>query len=372
MTSRNGYMLAGRRGRPGYDWWWHSLVGINERTGQLQPFFIEYFVINPALGKDVIVLGQLPENRSAGVRPSYAMVMAGFRGTESKAQIHNYYPVREFSADQHQMNVRIASNYATETRIVGSVLLTPEEAAAHPEFMSDPGEMSWDLVAEKVLSYSVGYGTSPLFRRVGAFKMSWHVAGMLTRYSGTIRCNGQVYRVEPESSCGYQDKNWGTDFTNPWVWLNCNCFTDRSSRQKLKRTSLVVGGARPVAFGVPLSRCVLVAFYHEGKLYEFNFSKFWTRSHQRFSCPVTDTSVGWDVEAWDTNMRIEIHFTCPRKAMLMLNYENPAGVKRHQSLWNGGLAAGIVQLYRRQGMAWDEVGTFEGELGGCEYGEHSS
>ena len=56
MNSRNGYMLSGKRSRRGYDWWWHSLVGVNARTGEKQPFFIEYYVINPALGGDKVTI----------------------------------------------------------------------------------------------------------------------------------------------------------------------------------------------------------------------------------------------------------------------------------------------------------------------------
>ncbi|MDP3721147.1 MAG: hypothetical protein Q8R09_01690, partial [Anaerolineaceae bacterium] len=73
MDDRNRYMLKGKLARRGYDWWWHSLVAINAKTGQKQPFFIEYYVINPALGGDKVIAGQLPENKAKGIKPSYAM-----------------------------------------------------------------------------------------------------------------------------------------------------------------------------------------------------------------------------------------------------------------------------------------------------------
>jgi hypothetical protein len=370
MGDRNAYMLAGRRACHGYDWWWHSFVGINAKSGEPQPFFIEYFVINPALGNTTVVPGQLAANKAKGVRPSYAMIKAGLWGDGRKAQIHNLYPISDFSADRSRMDVRIGTNIATESHLSGSVSLRSEVASAHPELMSDPGEMSWDLKAEKVLSYSVGYGASRLFRTIDAFQMYWHVAGMLTRYEGRIACNGAEYRVERESSCAYQDKNWGSDYTNPWVWLNCNSFSRRGTGRKLERTSLVVGGARPVVFGRALPRRLLVAFYCEGDLHEFNFSKFWTASRQRFDCPVSADTVEWNIDAWNRRTRVEIHFSCPRATMLSVNYENPSGEKRHNALWNGGYASGSVRLSRRTASGWDEVGTFDGEYGGCEYGEH--
>lgn len=370
MDDRNGYMLKGVLRRRGYDWWWHSLIGINENTGEKQPFFIEYYVINPALGSDRVIPGQLPENRQKGIKPSYAMLKAGTWGTGRATQIHNLYPINDFSAEFDKMNVRIGEHTATETRLKGSVKLTPAEAAAHPEYMSDAGEMRWDLKAEKVLPYSVGFGTSPFFRAINAFQMYWHAAGMFTRYEGSITFNGEKYRVEPESSAGYQDKNWGGDYTSPWVWLNCNNFTSRSSGQKLTRTSLDCGGAQPVVFGFSLPRRMLIAFYHEGKLHEFNFSKVWTNPHQVFTCPITPEKVEWNLTAWNNTGKIEIHFSCPRETMLNVNYENPDGLKRHNQLWNGGYAKGTVTLYDKVDGKYVKVDDFDGEMGGCEYGEY--
>lgn len=36
--SRQGYMLKGASARHGYDWWWHSLVGVSKKTGQKNHF----------------------------------------------------------------------------------------------------------------------------------------------------------------------------------------------------------------------------------------------------------------------------------------------------------------------------------------------
>lgn len=373
MDDRNRYMLKGKLARRGYDWWWHSLVAINAKTGQKQPFFIEYYVINPALGGDKAIAGQLPENKARGIKPSYAMLKAGRWGTadgQPATQINNLYPITAFKADFTKMEVSIGTHTANETHLKGSVKLSKEEAAAHPEYMSDAGEMSWDLKAEKVLPYSVGFGTSPFFININAFQMYWHAAGMYTRYSGTITFNGELYNVEPETSCGYQDKNWGGDYTSPWVWLNCNNFTSRSTGKKLANTALDCGGAQPVVFGVSLPRRMLIAFYHEGELFEFNFSKVWTNPHQVFDCPITKEFVGWNLTAWNNKGKIEIHFKCPRETMLNVNYENPDGLKRHNSLWNGGYAAGSVTLWRKVGGEYVKVDDFDGDLGGCEYGEY--
>ena len=369
-ASRNGYMLGGSLRDHGYDWWWHSLVGVHAETGERRPFFIEYYVINPALGGSEPVFGQLPENRAAGVKPAYAMLKAGTWGQDSAAQIHNFYGIDEFEADPKWMNVRIGQHTATETHLRGAVELSAADAEAHPEYMSGAGTMSWDLRAMKLLSYSVGPGASRPMRAVEAFAMFWHVQGMLTRYEGEILFNGETYIVSPETSAGYQDKNWGSDYTNPWVWLNCNNLVSRSSGKQLMRTSLDVGGGEPILFGHRLPRKLLIAFYHEGELYEFNFSKLHTRPWQEFNVTVAKARMRWEIVATTRRAKIGIDFSCPRDHMLLVNYEDPAGRKDHNQLWNGGHASGVVKLYRRQGRDFVLVDTFDGELGGCEYGEH--
>ena len=284
---------------------------LTPRRVKKRPFFIEYYVINPALGSDKVIPGQLPENRAKGIKPSYAMLKAGAWGTlsgEKASQIHNMYPINQFKADFTKMEVSIGPHTANETHLKGSVKLTKEEATAHPEYMSDAGEMSWDLKAEKVLPYSVGFGTSPFFVNINAFLMYWHAAGMYTRYSGTILFNGQQYNVEPDTCAGYQDKNWGGDYTSPWVWLNCNNFTNRATGKKMVNTGLDCGGAQPVVFGMSLPRRMLIAFYLEGKLHEFNFSKVWTGPQQVFDNPITKESVGWNLTAWNKTGKIENPF----------------------------------------------------------------
>ena len=61
--SKNGYRLNKFSNKNGYDWWWHSFVATHAETGELKPFFIEYYVINPGLWKGQIIFGQKKVNR---------------------------------------------------------------------------------------------------------------------------------------------------------------------------------------------------------------------------------------------------------------------------------------------------------------------
>jgi tocopherol cyclase len=377
---RNGYMLDPQSGvefgytqnpltTNGYDWWWHSFVGRSRTTGKQQPFFIEYYVINPGLGGPLPILGQDPANKAAGRRPSYAMIKAGTWAENASAEINNYYGIADLDAAIEYMDVRIGPNTASEVHLTGAVFMSAATAAAHPEYMSDAGEMEWDLTVDKTLTYSVGYATSDIVRNLNAFQMFWHVQGMKAEYAGTVTFNGEVFDVIPGQSYGYQDKNWGNDLTNPWIWLNCNNFKSATTGKALPMTSLDVGGGEPVAFGIPLGRKVLVAFHHDNTMYEWNF----TKELQWQSAVVTEssTSLRWQISAEDLSNKIVIDFSAPKSRSLKVDYENPRGEKKHNNLWNSGWASGTVTLYSRAWWGgWRKIDTFVGSMGGAEYGQY--
>ena len=89
-NNRNACQLYGGQARQGYDWWWHNFTAINDKTGEEKPFYIEYFLCNPASGGKLPVFGQLPKNKEKGVRPSYLMVNVGTWG-ENPRQFHRFF-----------------------------------------------------------------------------------------------------------------------------------------------------------------------------------------------------------------------------------------------------------------------------------------
>ena len=100
--------------------------------------------------------------------------------------------------------------------------------------------------------------------------------------------------------------------------------------------------------------------------YSNSLLKFWTGSRQSFECAVEPDKVRWRISAKTFTHRIEIDFWCPAEEMLLMNYENPDGVKNHHSLWNGGTARGTVRLFQRDRL----IGEFLGSRGGGEYGAY--
>ena len=57
---------------------------------------------------------------------------------------------------------------------------------------------------------------------------------MKTAFEGKVVLNGEEYIVSKEDSYGYADKNWGRDFTSPWVWLASSDLTSKTTGEKLK------------------------------------------------------------------------------------------------------------------------------------------
>ena len=376
--TRNACMLRGPLAHHGYDWWWHSFTAQDAQTGEDKPFFIEFFVCNPALSEaahdhaaaDEPILGQLAANQEAGRRPSYLMVKAGCWG-EDHCQLHRFFAWKD--VDIHMdapYHVKAADCEAGETILKGSICITPEEAQDHPEWMCDAGELTWDLTIDKQIAFNVGYGASKPLRDAEAFAMYWHAEGMKSAFSGTITYNGRKYDVIPDRSFGYADKNWGRDFTSPWVWLSSNCLKSKKTGVMLKNSVFDIGGGRPKIYFVPLDRRLLGVFYYEGKEYDFNFSHMWLNVKTEFSFDEDDEQVHWHVRQENSHAVMESEIHCRKKDMLLVNYEAPDGTKKHNRLWNGGNGWGTIKLYDKKRGELVLVDEVEATHIGCEYGEY--
>jgi hypothetical protein len=294
------------------------------------------------------------------------MVKAGTWGTDH-CQLHRFFAWKDVELHgAAPYRIEAADCLAGETVLKGSIAITPEEAAAHPEWMCDAGELSWDLTIDKQIAFNVGYGASKPLRDAEAFAMYWHAEGMKSAYSGTVTFNGRKYTVSPEKSYGYADKNWGKDFTTPWVWISSCNLTSEVTGRRLSDSVFDIGGGKPKVGPMALPRQLLSAFWYEGRAFEFNFSKFWTGCRTRFRCHETDTQIVWHVEQRTWVNRMVTDIVCEKADMLLVNYEAPNGLKRHNRLWNGGNGYGTVCLYRH-GRLLDRIHV---ENAGCEYGEY--
>ncbi len=370
---KNKYMLEGDLAEEGYDWWWHSFTGYNKKTGEPKSFFIEYYLINPALGGSDVVYGQLLENKEVGIRPSYMMVKAGALG-DKPVQLHRFFPWDEVEVSKAvSFEVKAGDCLCNENRIVGNVKLTKKEAKEHPEYMCDGGSMSWDLFIDKQVAFNVGVGTDKAVRDIAKYEMAWHAEGIKSAYGGTVTLGKEEYVVRPDDCYGYADKNWGRDYTVPWIWLSSNNLYSRISGKKLENSAFVIGGGRPVVGSVEIEGQLLGAVWYEGQSFEFNFAKPLTLPKTQFRVVEGKNKVTWKIIQQTPTAKVYTSIECLKSEMLNNNYENPNGDIVHNKLWLGGTGTGYIKIYERSAdglkLDWKLLDYLEVENCGCEYGE---
>lgn len=377
---RDRFMLQGKLAEQGYDLWWHSFTGHNSKTGEERAFFVVFYTINPALGKEEPVWGQTEEHQKNHVKPSYMMVKVGCWG-EHPLQLHRFFAWDDMTVKEDAPYLISADNcFCSETRTLGMVDVSQEEAEMHPEYMSDAGRMYWDLTMDKKIAFNVGYGANESLRDAEPFDMFWHCEGMKTAFEGKVVLNGEEYLVSKEDSYGYADKIWGRDFTNPWVWLSSNDLTRKSTGEKLTDSAFVIGGGRPKVGSRTLENQLMGAMWYEGEAFEFNFAKVWTLTKTKFKCKETKNHVVWRVVQETPMSKMCTEISCKKEEMLFANYETPDGEKRHDHLWNGGNGSGTIRLYRkhlrlkkdgdRKKWDWELVDEITVAHAGCEYGQY--
>ncbi|MDY5705171.1 MAG: tocopherol cyclase family protein [Lachnospiraceae bacterium] len=371
--NRDVSMLKGQLANNGYDWWWHSFTGKNKFTGEERSFFIEFFTINPELGGKEPVLGQLPANKENGKKPSYLMVKVGTWGKDA-CQLHRFFGWDQVNIKTEAPFLISADNcFLSETRTLGRVEISPEVAESHPEYLTDAGAMTWDLKIDKKIAFNVGYGAGKMLRDMDAFQMFWHAEGMKTAFSGEVVFNGTQYEVSPETCYGYADKNWGSDFTSPWIWLSSNDVVSKITGKRLENTVFDIGGGRPKVGPLTIENTVLSAFWYEGQAYEFNFSKFWTLTKTVMKTKETKSKMIWRILQETPVAKMLIQVECPKSEMLKIRYESPDGAFRHKNLWNGGTGEAEIKLYKKNislknKWEWELVDYMEAHHVGCEYG----
>lgn len=364
IADKNLYMLKGSLAKDGYDWWWHSFTARNAKTGEERAFFIEYYVVNPELGGFAPIFGMQGKNR-----PSYVMIKAGCWGKGAK-QLHRFFGIQELNMATDELRMVVGDCFLSEELLRGNVEVSAEDAASHPEYLSDAGSMSWLLHVDKSLPFDVGIGTSKALRDAGAFEMYWHVQGMKTRYDGTVFLDGVEYTVTPETSYGYADKNWGHDFTNPWVWLASSNLTSRTYKRPLLNSAFDIGGGRPKIGPLALENRLLILFTYEGTDFEFNFTKPSLHAKTKFRCYETEDKIVWRIKATSTFGALEADAWCKKEDMLLINYESPKGLRQHNRLWNGGNATAVIRLYKNLNGKKHLIDTIDAKNVGCEYGRY--
>ncbi|MBM5802494.1 MAG: hypothetical protein FJ077_17150 [Cyanobacteria bacterium K_DeepCast_35m_m2_023] len=358
----NGYVLGTPRlfSKYAYDWWWHHFYATNPKTGEERGFFLEFFVMNPSLNT--------PGPQFFPKTPCYVMVKCGCWPTPHcprGKQINAFFPISALTASTDCLDLRIGPDISTtETRLTGCVEVERGYAKSRARLFSDSGRMSWDLRVKKKTSFDPGYATRGISRFVNLFDMFWYVKGTDAEYQGWIECDGQRFITRYATSYGYQDKNWGRSFTDPWLWLSCHCVKTHDGRV-IRGASLVVGGTHPtVLHNAWFSDKHLLVFWHRPRHEPivFNFTKPWTFGGEtQWSVHRGRDRLTWRISCTREDTTLDIVVWCDHKSLINIHYEDPRGHIEFPKLFNGGYGRGTLTVNKTM--------TFLLERCGCEFGQ---
>lgn len=358
---RNSYMLRGSLARRGYMRWWHSFSGVQENTGVTRTFFIEFFLVNPRLGKDIPILGQHPYYKKRGMKPSYMLVKAGVFPSADSAdgkQLHAFYPISSLKATGCPLVMQVDDCFYSEDRISGSVEVSPEEAARRC-FMTDSGSMEWNLEVHKAVSCHIGIFGGRLMQFFNALDSYWHGEGIRSFFKGSVTLDGETYEITPEDSYGYADKHWGRSFNSPWLQLACSHLTSEKTGRTLRHSALAINGCIPRFFCFPLRRRLMLQLTYTGE--DFTFTRC------KWEAKETNKRIIWHILAQSKTAVIRISGSCTKEQMMFLRYENPDGLLSQFPLWAGSAGIGSIRLYRRAREGKELLDTLEMEGALCEY-----
>ena len=342
-------MLRGSLAKKGYMRWWHSFSGVQADSGETRTFFIEFFLVNPALGGDLPILGRHPFYRRRRMRPSYVLVKAGVfpdaQGQGGK-QLHAFYPISAFKAAGSPLAMEAGDCFCSEDRLTGFVEVSPEEAR-HRSLMTDAGAMEWDLEVHKAVSCHTGFLASPLCQLLNGMDSYWHGEGIRSFFQGTVILDGVSYQILGDKSYGYADKHWGRSFNRPWMQFACGRLTSKRTGQPLRHSVLAVNGCCPRFFFLPLRRRLMIQFSYTGEDFEFGLHRPFFLSKCKWEVKENGRRYIWHILARNRKAVIKISGSCTKAQLMQMHYENPDSSLPKTPLWAGGNGTGTVELYRR-------------------------
>ncbi|MCR5620534.1 MAG: hypothetical protein K6G18_01640 [Treponema sp.] len=374
------YRLTGLLKKNGFDRWRISASAISSVTGEECCFFIEFYIVNPAISPDKPVLGfksRLPKTDAdlqsalAGtesekpllteemVQPSFAMVKAGKLSKKGK-QLNAYFPCSTLVTDSPEYVVKVGSDdrnvcYIKKNATVGAISVSGADLLENPEIMGNSGSIAWNL------HYSIEDGFFPSFRSKQA---NWACFGARTSVAGTIVMDGEQFTVSKDRSYGYFDKNWGRNFTNPFLHLSSSNLVSRISGRKLVESCFAIQGEYNKRL------CILTSI--EGKKLEFHAGgyKNYNTIYECTQMPEDDDGIKlhWSVSMNNRKYIIDVDIVCNAEQMFVRDYECPEGNRKVLKLIGGGSGMGEVKVYRRIRKDLELLEDLHVESCLCEFG----
>jgi hypothetical protein len=344
---RNLPILTGKLSQYGYDRWWHTFTGVHSKSRKRKTFFVEYCIVNPALGTKLPIMG---DNQYQ--LPAYLMVKAGYFGKDGK-QLKRFFGIEEMEVAGTFLKLTAGECFLSENNIWGRI--------------SGDSNIMWSLHMDKRIAFHVGYSAGKPVREINPFDMYWHAEGMRTSFEGTVSIDGESYEVAPKYGYGYSDKKWGRNYTHPWFWLNGNQMKSSKTGENLERSAFAMGGGDPVFLGLQLKNKPFADIYYEGESHEINYATPWTSARMKYACSRRDGKMLWHMKGMDLSTAMEIKVVCPEIKMLKMDYQTPDGTWNSGQMLTGANGKGEITLYRRKGRKLTLVDQIWVKNVGCEF-----
>ena len=174
------YVLRGNLRHQGFERWRYVFSAISRLTGKERKFFVELYIVNPAISPKVALLSQKSRlaisesdlqyalagtasaahaNDEIDVKPSYVLVKAGSFGDDGK-QMNKFIASSQFALVKNTETFKVADCTFSSNSLSGAVQVSVQDLRVKPELLCDAGSMQWDLKFERVIE------SDPLYNKM--------------------------------------------------------------------------------------------------------------------------------------------------------------------------------------------------------------
>ena len=348
------YILRGKLRQEGFERWRYVFSAVSKITGNERKFFIELYIVNPAISPKVAVISQKSRlaiseadlqyalagtesaahaNDEIDVKPSYVLVKAGIFGEGGK-QINKFYSSAQAAFIKGSGKFKVGECIFGTKELAGSVLVTAQDLRVRPELLCNAGVMDWDLKFERTIE------NPPLYNRKNIL---WIPIGAKTLFSGSVHFDNQEYVVLPQTANGYIDKTWGDQLNSPYFHISSSKLMSIISGRQLLNSCFVLEGE----FDGKL--CAIINF--DGEKYIIQNKKIFKKDVIIHDCSrIVDNAEGekvhWSVSIHNGKFVIDIDLYCKEKELFVRDYEIPQG-RRSLLKVLGGIGNGEIRVYKK-------------------------
>ncbi len=349
------YKLKGLSRKCGFDRWRCVFSGYHSYTGDKAFFFIELFVINPALFPDSVQSSKpqplegsldtsvLLSNQDDYPLSSYVALKVGVYGKNPKV-FQVLYPAKDLIATKKEISIRDGAFISNLRTLTGNI-------------RAKNGHVNWNINVERECSF---------YPKKLQKDMNWNISGLRTLLAGEISIQDECYIVSPGTSYGYIDKMWGKKYPLPFFHLSCSHLRSMISGKVLNSSAFSVQGMYKDSF----------AFYTElntgSQVIKLSNSR--APKNYRFSCVPVEDTLHWSISLTYRGYLLDIDVFSKTNNMFVRSYSSPSTPADELQILGGASGNGELRLYKRVGKNIEMIEQVKLEDVCCEYGgiEHIS